>query len=511
MAVLLMVALLPSAWLAWTWRAMPHAGIFHDDGLYLVAAKSLAEGNGYRIASLPGQPYQTKYPPLYSALLSVIWRIDPQFPGNLPKVMLLSWLSLVGAVFLTWRLAGPGVAAFLALSPVAVQFSVMAMSEVPFLVLLLGSLLLIERGRAGWAGLLGALAFLMRGAALPLLVTAPLVFAWRRQFRQAAWFAAAMAPAVIGWQWWAAAHRAPIDPLTIFYTDYVAYHRIDVPVSQWPELLAFNANPVVKGIGELLIFDEDFGFLALTLARVLTAASISGCVRLMREGRFVHYGWFALLYTAQFLMWNFPPTHRFFLPILPLVAAGLWRELQSLRTIIAAAFAKKGADRVVAYAMCGLLGLLGIHAVRSNADGLIHFLPPVFRERATLLAHKREAYRWVESHLGQGSAVLSYQDPLDYLYTGRRSVSLRVLPGILKRGDKTEVQHFFAGLPKLMAEHGVDHVLLSEGDYHMDRPELTVKAYRSIFKNSEAFEPVFERGATVVYKMKGRFAYDRSQ
>ena len=45
------------------------------------------------------------------------------------------------------------------------------------------------------AGVAGGLAFLTRGAALPLLVTAPCVFLWRKQYRHAAWFAAAMAPA----------------------------------------------------------------------------------------------------------------------------------------------------------------------------------------------------------------------------------------------------------------------------------------------------------------------------
>ena len=35
-------------------------GLFHDDGIYAVAAKALADGDGYRIISLPGDPAQTK-------------------------------------------------------------------------------------------------------------------------------------------------------------------------------------------------------------------------------------------------------------------------------------------------------------------------------------------------------------------------------------------------------------------------------------------------------------------
>jgi len=88
------LALAPSAYLAWTYRAMPHLGYYHDDSLYFVSGKSLAAGDGYRISSLPGEPYQTKYPPLYSALLAIVWTIDPSFPSNLPIATLLAWLLL---------------------------------------------------------------------------------------------------------------------------------------------------------------------------------------------------------------------------------------------------------------------------------------------------------------------------------------------------------------------------------------------------------------------------------
>ena len=50
---------------------LPSFGDLHDDSLYYVSAKSLADGGGYRIESLPGEPAQTKYPPLYPLLLSL--------------------------------------------------------------------------------------------------------------------------------------------------------------------------------------------------------------------------------------------------------------------------------------------------------------------------------------------------------------------------------------------------------------------------------------------------------
>ncbi|HET7392817.1 MAG TPA: hypothetical protein VFK25_03465, partial [Candidatus Binatia bacterium] len=66
-------------------------GLFHDDGIYAVVAKALSEGNGYRIISLPGEPYQTKYPFLYSQLLSWAWSLNPQFPDN---VSLLNFVTV---------------------------------------------------------------------------------------------------------------------------------------------------------------------------------------------------------------------------------------------------------------------------------------------------------------------------------------------------------------------------------------------------------------------------------
>ncbi|MCC6536954.1 MAG: hypothetical protein IT162_05355 [Bryobacterales bacterium] len=510
--LVLAAALAPSAWLAWSWRAMPHTGIYHDDAIYLVAGKSLAEGNGYRIASLPGQPHQTKYPPLYPALLAAVWKVAPDFPANLPWVMLATWLSLPLLVYLSLRLLGAagfdetarlGLAAFIALCPVAVQFSVIAMSEIPFCALLVAALWRLERGHAGQAGVLAGLAFLTRGAALPLLVTAPAVFVWRRQFAQAGRFAAAMLPAVIGWQVWAALHRAPADPLTLFYTDYFGYYRQDVPLAALPELFVFNLNPAVKAIGELLIFDEDSGFGALTLARILTAAVISGCVRLMRSGRLVHYGWFGALYTVQFLFWNYPPTHRFFLPLLPLVVAGAYTEFCSLGGIIAAAWRKKTADRVVAVAMVAFLGFLGWQSVKYARFGLVELLPPVFAQRAQVLAVKREAHAALRaSGVSPQAPVLSYMDPVEYLYTGHRGYSLRLPPSVLKRADKAEIGRYLAQLPRMMADRGVEHVVLSEADYQMDCPDLTLAAYRNLFRKSPDFEKVFERGGTAVYRAR---------
>src|SRR5512140_3524759 len=93
-AAVVLLALVPAIRLAWLSRDGPHLGFYHDDGVYWVTAKSIAEGGGYRIPSLPGAPYQTKYPPVFPALLSIVWRVTPEFPLNLATAVWLTWLPL---------------------------------------------------------------------------------------------------------------------------------------------------------------------------------------------------------------------------------------------------------------------------------------------------------------------------------------------------------------------------------------------------------------------------------
>ena len=59
-------------------------GAWQDDAIYVATATSLAEGHGYRHPEIPGEPFQAKYPVLYPALLSVLIRIAPEYPSNVP-------------------------------------------------------------------------------------------------------------------------------------------------------------------------------------------------------------------------------------------------------------------------------------------------------------------------------------------------------------------------------------------------------------------------------------------
>src|SRR5580658_8571340 len=174
-SLILLLLLIPSALFAWRTRAMPEFAALHDDGVLFVTAKSIAEG-GYRIASLPENPLQTKFPPLYPLYLSAIWKLNPNFPDNLRLATLMSWMVL--AVFLAlaslyYRRSGLRdsrswlLVALLAVNPYLVQFGCTMFSEVFFTCWLLAVFLALARPGIKWtiaAGLLAGCAYLSRTA-----------------------------------------------------------------------------------------------------------------------------------------------------------------------------------------------------------------------------------------------------------------------------------------------------------------------------------------------------------
>ena len=98
-ALAFLLLLIPSAQFAW--RQPRYAGLraaARRCADVRVGAQGIAHGHGYRIGSLPENPYQTKYPPLVSGVLSrLVWHLNPHFPEQLGDSDAFS-LALAGAV-----------------------------------------------------------------------------------------------------------------------------------------------------------------------------------------------------------------------------------------------------------------------------------------------------------------------------------------------------------------------------------------------------------------------------
>lgn len=510
-------ALVPSAYFAWTLRTMPHLGFYHDDSIYWVSARSLATGDGYRIQSLPGQPYQTKYPPLYPTLLAAIWKLDPRFPANLPLATLFAWLLLplfLAALWFLLRDYGFSLREryilllMAALSPVTVVFSFSLMPELLFGALLLASLILAERAMqpdaprwvALLAGVCAGLAYLAKSIAAPLLLTVPLCFALRRHFRKAALFFAAMVPFMAGWQWWMARHLAHSwDLVTLYYTNYVGFQIYNVPLKDLPLVIWYNLDGFLQGVGKLLIFDLPYG--SKHLERVVAIAGIAGCVRLAMRTRALQYPVAALGMSAILLVWHFPPDQRFVFPLYPLLLMGLATEVRNICTALRLAWLKPAfADRFAVAGFGAILAGLAAFSIFCMVFGLTHVIPDLFASYREDFSAREQAYQWVNRNVPRDANMYAYQDPLMFLYTGHKACRLPIPPKFLYHGDDHGIDKLMGSMADFARGYDLEYLLLTPDDYYRD---LDAKGTHGLTEamQSNAFEKLYASKQVAIYKL----------
>jgi 4-amino-4-deoxy-L-arabinose transferase-like glycosyltransferase len=518
-AVVLLL-LIPSAIYLWHFSDVPEFGSFQDDGLYYVSAKSLAHGGGYRIESLPGEPAETRYPPLYPLLLSVAWRIDPEFPGNLPIAAWISWLALPAVLLLSAayfpKLGISGWRAWLLLSlmainPYVIYYSSQLMSELLFLALILLTMLLAERGvgteggraLAVTAGAVAGLAYLTRSAGVAMLPGAMVYFALRGRWRKGFWFAAAMAPFIGGWMLWARLHQAhSTDSALMHYTDYLGYELYTLRHVSAYKLLWKNLDGLIWGLGSLFQPKFSSSQVLKILASALGVAMISGIVRMVRRGRGVLYALFAAGSVLLFLVFYFPPDERYALPLFPLALAGLLTEVEHLARMVRAGLRHRDrSQRIVAGALAALAAVVLVGSVALEI--LVSFvgLPGASRAQRLANADRMAAYRWVAANLPANADLLTGRDdPILFLYTGRHAIN-HVPPTMFWYQDEHSRMVDWVGNPVPFARaHGLKYFELAGVDERGLSDEDRVAAERAIVENPD-FTALYRNGSVTVYAL----------
>jgi hypothetical protein len=477
----LLAALLPSARLAWINRDLPALGNYSsDDGLYWVCAKSIAAGSGYRLLNFPGEPYQTKYPPLYPLLLSLVWKVHPRFPDNLPIAAALAWLMVplfVGAAAWFYRSLGLSrpvctlLCAALALHPVVVALGTMLLTELPFTALCLVSLCLAGRASSGpraavLAGVVGGLAFLTRTAGIVLLLAVPVAYCRSRRFREAALFAASMLPFAAGWMLWASSHRiqAP-DLLTLYYTDYVGYHLAMVSWQDLPWLLWRNLGEFVSAVGSLIWANPEEQAWLKWVCRLPALAAIAGCTRLLRAGGGLQHALFAAGFSLLLLLWHYPPTERFLVPLLPLLLAGAFIEARHVsRMAVAALRFPRTSSRALGAGVLAGLAACFVAALYLGLSLHLRYFPGWLQNARARHNDNLAAYQWIAGHLPQQARLLAHNETALFLYTGRQAARLIVPTTFYYRRQPEAAAVFLASFDRLAQPLRIHYLLLTPAD-----------------------------------------------
>jgi hypothetical protein len=409
------------------WATVPYmVGVFHDDGIYLLLARSIATGGGFHYSHLVGAPAALHYPPLYPLFLAAAWRVAPNFPENVSFLLGLNAMLLGIAAAGWWRLAttrlawpraaaaAGALAAFLA-SPMLTLASAL-LSESFFAALLFAALLVSERTadspsvtRAALTGaLIGALV-LLRTHGVALLIACVLVVAVRRRWRDAAAMFAAAFVVQIPWTLWShwASPRVPV-PLEGAYGSYIGWFLKGIGDGGIGFALATARVNVVEFW--LLLQDRFASGMPATahylIIALVVAALLAGAWSLVRRAP-VTIVFFAV-YLCIVLVWPYAPW-RFVWGVWPIVVL---LALEGARRLWLAA----GQWRI-AVAIGAALPLLAFLRTELHAYGTRSWRAPARQSTAQIAP----VLEWVRARTTEQDIVLSEGEQVLALYAGRKA------------------------------------------------------------------------------------------
>ncbi len=424
------------------------SGVYHDDGIYLATAKAMAQGEGYRLINLPDSPSQTKYPPLYPAMLAVIWKISPSFPDNLA---LMQWVSLLagaatlGLAYLYLvrhghfpRVVAAAAVLFCLTSTSFLFFSTSCLSEMPFALCLLMSMWALDRqiespsvSRTSVLVLVGLLVLPMLCrtiGVISVLVVMPLALRHQKRLRWAALGASLIAFLFMIWMW-VSTRGIQASAVNGYYTDYLGWwHSYGIPLL--PRVITTNAVDVCFGLTP--IGQIPWTGLSIWGAYGAVLIGLIGLISIMRQCFQMKVLPMSLAgYLAIVLVWPWQ-SERFLVPILPYLFA------YSIATVFHHSRIFPLARKTAGIVILGIVLMVNASAVGRDIAMCRTNHYPGYMLHSGLLAWASfsEMFDWIKAHTDNDDVFASGMDSMLYLYTGRRAFRPFVArPGSMFYGD----------------------------------------------------------------------------
>jgi hypothetical protein len=439
------------------WRLVPGVcGFFHDDGIYVITAKALAQGQGYRLIFLPHSPIQTKFPILYPALLAIIWKLWPSFPNNLFLMKLLTLIFGAATVGLSYlyvirfryfpRPVACIAALFCATSAMFLYFSTETLSEMPFAFLVVLALWFfetrLEKPRLAFhqqllVGVLLALPFLCRTVGVTL-VFAGLV-AQYCQGRSLRWMMAGIAVVMLPWVAWMLAGFGAWNhnPISGYYTDYLGWWAatglgsyIKFVMKNFIHIIIYSVTLPMEGFTNILHSITLWGFILFVIfAGSITFITLIGKLRTWRI-----LPLFIISYLVLILLWPWNP-YRFLIPILPFLLGYFFDGIYS-------------SLRVGKILKCSLLVGLGLLILANFKVDYLHseqanhfcFSRVILWKNPPSWASYRNLFQWVKNHSRSDDVMASMEDPMIFLYSGRRAIRpIKITPNFGEDGPDAKI------------------------------------------------------------------------
>jgi len=419
-----------------TWQMVVGVcGVYHDDAIYVITAKALAQGKGYRLINLPNAPFQTKYPFLYPALLAIIWKIWPSFPENLLAMQGLSLLAGAGTVAFAYLFlvhfgyTSRGVALvsglFCATSAFYLFFCTLTLSEAPYALLSILALWGIARqmqfpfdnpGSQIVLGLLLALPFLTRVIGF-VLVPAGLVSLYLAG-RRIRWVGLGAALLVLPWiLWMLVGPQWSPNQVETYYTNYGSW---------WSSFGLLNLSRMF--IVNLFYTIESIAIISITLIAKMAEQCLAinilsifiGLILISQILKDLLSGKLLALYLVGYfgivVFWPWPP-FRFLVPILPFLLAyllkAIWETIKKFRVLY-------NRRLLLALSLIILLGFNLKLVYQIGKVGKTMGYPDLSNlQEPVSWSSYEHIFHWINNHTLPNDVIVSGLDSMIYLYTGR--------------------------------------------------------------------------------------------
>jgi hypothetical protein len=443
-----------------------------DDAWYVLLAKALATGQGYTLINSPSPGIMPLYPPGFPFILSLFFRLSPQFPQNLWLLKSVSIAAMLGVGVATYyyfirlrdlpHLPALGIATATTLGPGLVFLATSTvMSECVFTLLQLSSILVVEqcvrRQRddvwkhaliVAGAGL-ASLAFLTRSVAVALILAVIVYLLKERLLRMTLVFVAGVILFAGPWMLYSRLHSPTAEQKAEQNHGYVVRGYAE----QFWDRLAGHAPagkvspadlPARIGNNIVGIMTEDLGGMLVTpmfrslnqglgerpnagrsfLSFLLSLLVIAGFVFTLREKVTLAEITFALS-LGIIVLWPFPP-FRYVLPFLPFV---IFHAVMGTRAI--RHFARRKSQTSEGQGLPALVGFAVWLIVALNLYTNFDYIGRKFDDSpqrgplwTRIFAENEPLLQWASQNLPAEGAIAGQNPALAYLYTGRKTVPL---------------------------------------------------------------------------------------
>jgi hypothetical protein len=508
--ILPMIGMLLLAPAYWIYVFAPGVGNFHDDGIYLVTAQSLAQGSGYRIVSLPSEIPQTKYPILYPAVLSLLIRIFPSFPANVPMMKALSLLFTVLWCVASFKLLENTYAAkwrwwillFTLACPSVIVLSTAILPDTLFAFVSMAAVLLLTRiastpgasnlANVVWAGLLCGLAFLTRSAGLPLILAGLVILVRNRMYFKSAIFAAVCALICIPWLYWQKIQPGPADTVLAYYSK-LSYEEGSIfghyNPSQLGQILLTNAISILASFFKAM-GGRTPGILGSIAVWVVIAG---GLLRSLRAGLSVITAW-VLFYLSMLLCWVFYEA-RYEAPLVPLLLGLFVEGLRfgspaDTRTALRRRYLVAGLVSVFVLLAGTSVWTISRETLRKGVASNTPALDTLEWKEIMGLT------KWIEQNTSRDAIVSADLDPVFYLYAQRKAIRpyRSDFYTVGYEPDRANGLGTVEQLREHILRNKIGYVVLTPDYGYIERIRLKLLVDRLISLKPDAFRIVDRRG-----------------